>query len=72
MQQDWMIDVLSDLRRVARENGLGATEAALEDACLVAMAEIASAGGTTQTGPFSHHEGKIRKPRLIRPGSDVA
>ncbi|MEJ1991622.1 MAG: hypothetical protein P8X50_07875 [Maritimibacter sp.] len=43
MSNDWMIDVLADLKAVARLNGMDATVASLEDACLVALAEISSA-----------------------------
>lgn len=42
MPKDWIIDVLSDLKAFAERNGLSATAAGVEDAALVAMAELAS------------------------------
>lgn len=42
MANDWMIDVLADLKAVARRNGMEATAASLEDASLVALTEIGS------------------------------
>lgn len=42
MQHEWLIDVLADLKTFARGQGLGALAAALDDASLVAMAELTS------------------------------
>ena len=42
MGRDWIIDVLADLRRFARENDLPLLTAQLEEAGLVAQVEIAS------------------------------
>ena len=53
MPHEWIIDVLTDLGRFARKNGMHATAAELKDVCLVAMAEMAEieAGqGTTGQG----------------------
>ena len=44
MRKDWIVDVLADLKAFAEHNGLEATAAGLEDAALVAVAEIASRG----------------------------
>lgn len=44
MRKDWIVDVLADLKAFAEHNGLDATAAGLEDAALVAVAEIASHG----------------------------
>ncbi len=49
MSQEWMIDVLEDLKSFAQQNGLLALAEQLDDTILVATAEIASAvrpGGT--------------------------
>ena len=42
MTHDWIIDVLADLKAYAALNGLEATAAQIEDASLVALAEIGS------------------------------
>ena len=44
MRKDWIVDVLADLKAFAEHNGLEATAAGLEDAALVAVAEISSLG----------------------------
>ena len=45
MTNDWIIDVLSDLKSFATENGLVALAGQLDDAVLVAATEISSAEG---------------------------
>ncbi len=42
MANDWIIDVLADLKAYATKNGLSALAAQLDDASLVAAAEITS------------------------------
>ncbi len=42
MQYDWIIDVLTDLRGFARENGLNSLALQLEETTLLAAAEIAN------------------------------
>lgn len=42
MQNDWILDVLTDLRAFASANGLGALAEQLDDTTLVAATEIAS------------------------------
>ncbi|MDQ2092120.1 hypothetical protein [Marimonas arenosa] len=44
MKNDWILDVLTDLKAFAKANGLVALAEQLEDASLVAAAEIASDG----------------------------
>ena len=44
MKNDWILDVLADLKTFAYSNGLRALAEQLEDTALVAAAEIASAG----------------------------
>lgn len=41
MQNDWILDVLTDLRTFAHQNGLGALAEHLDDTRLVAAAELA-------------------------------
>ena len=43
MAQDWMIDVLADLRDFARQNGFAVLSEQLEDTILVAAAELSQA-----------------------------
>ena len=50
--QDWIIDVLSDLRRFAHENALPILAAQLEHTAMVAEAEIAPAGKGTERGIY--------------------
>lgn len=45
MANDWILDVLADLKTYAKKNGLSALADQLEDASLVAAAEIASLEG---------------------------
>ena len=54
MAQDWMIDVLADLRNFARQNGFAVLSEQLEDTILVAAAElsqVAVGGPIGQNGP---------------------
>lgn len=52
MSNDWIVDVLSDLRAFAQANGLPKLTGSLETAAGVAMLEI---GGTKGTGPVTGH-----------------
>ena len=45
MNNDWIIDVIADLRTYANHNGLPALARQLDDATLVAATEIASRDG---------------------------
>ena len=45
MANDWILDVLADLRTYARKNGLSALAIQLEDTTLIAATEIASTEG---------------------------
>ncbi len=45
MANDWILDVLADLKAFANKNGLSKTADQLDDATLIAAAEIASANG---------------------------
>lgn len=45
MANDWIIDVLADLKTFASENGLVALAGQLDDTMLVATAEVSSTGG---------------------------
>ncbi len=51
MRNEWILDVLIDLRAFASANGLGALAEQLDDATLVAAAEIASQAGEATAKP---------------------
>ncbi len=40
MRNDWILDVLTDLRSFAEQNGLTASAEQLSDACVVVAAEL--------------------------------
>ena len=42
MRREWILDVLSDLKTFARDNGMIALAEQLDDTAIVAMAEIAT------------------------------
>jgi cytochrome c553 len=42
MTQDWILDVLSDLKTFARDNGMSALAEQLDDTAIVAMSDIAA------------------------------
>ncbi len=50
MANDWIIDVLADLRTFAGANGLNALAEQLDDAALVAAAELATRGECATDG----------------------
>jgi hypothetical protein len=50
MSQEWMIDVLSDLRNFAQANGLAGLAEQLDDAILVAVTELGSVAGPAAAG----------------------
>ena len=48
MANDWMLDVLADLKSFAESNGLGATERQLDQAMITVSNELASLQGIAQ------------------------
>ena len=65
MTNDWIIDVLSDLKSFATENGLVALAGQLDDAVLVAATEISSAEGMQQKVMRWDVEQAGRIPRTV-------
>lgn len=65
MTNDWIIDVLSDLKSFATENGLVALAGQLDDAVLVAATEISSAEGIPQKVMSWDVEQAGRIPRTV-------
>ena len=64
MANDWIIDVLADLRTYAGTNGLNALAERLDEATLVAAAEIASRGDCATDGT---QFGTTHRQALARP-----
>lgn len=52
MGQDWILDVLTDLKTFARANGMPSLAAQLDDATFVAQAELASLAEENGVGIF--------------------
>ncbi len=48
MTNDWILDVLKDLKTFAKKNGLTALAEQLDDTALIAAAEISSNEGAVQ------------------------
>jgi len=44
MHNEWILDVLADLRTFAQKNGLGVLAEQLDDTSLIAASELASTG----------------------------
>ena len=64
MTNDWILDVLADLRAFAQKNDLSKLAAQLEDASLVAAAELASCEAGVRTVPRGDvgHVGPLLRP----------
>jgi hypothetical protein len=56
MRNDWILDVLTDLRTFAEQNGMAASADHLSDACLVVAAELSKTGAGAQLDQASVHE----------------
>ena len=48
MANDWILDVLADLKSFAESNGLGATERQLDQVMITVSSELASVRGYAQ------------------------
>ena len=63
MANDWMLDVLADLKTFAERNGLGATERQLDLAMVVVETELESLQGMAQgTARGIGHVGEFHRP----------
>lgn len=76
MANEWIIDVLADLRSYARASGMEATAASLEDAALVALAEAGSSPRRAAVGeqPVIHvgHGGEKGNVTWLFAGRELA
>lgn len=61
MRNDWILDVLTDLRTFAELNGMPATANQLSDAYLVVAVELANKGAEVQLDQACTHENDVRK-----------
>lgn len=71
MENEWIIDVLTDLQHFSEKKEMKATASALKDVCLIALAEL-EAIGAAESGLNKPHEGKTGEPCHQLAGSDVA
>ncbi|MCK8462968.1 hypothetical protein MUY35_03785 [Aliiroseovarius sp. S1339] len=71
MSDEWIIDVLTDLKAYAVKNGLNVTADQLDDARLIAMTEIASAS-RQQTESARAYEKPVGRPCLYVAGGELA
>ena len=68
MGRDWIIDVLADLRRFARDNDLPLLTAQLEEAGLVAEVEIASRSEAEFASPRTEFDAlRLSVPKIGLP-----
>lgn len=58
MKQDWILDVLNDLKAFARDNGLPTLAEQLDDTAIVALSEI-SAAKDCQNANRSEDAGRV-------------
>lgn len=66
MGQDWMIDVLTDLRSFAQQNGMATLSEQLDDTILVAAAEIAQVAHGGRIDAAGHAIGNGAGPIGLR------
>lgn len=71
MSDEWIIDVLTDLKAYAVKNGLSVTADQLDDARLIAMTEIASASRRT-TENVKPYDKPVGRPTLYIAGGEHA
>lgn len=63
MANDWILDVLADLRDFAAKNGLGLTEHQLNQALVAVETDLASMQGIAQgTARGMGHVGELSRP----------
>jgi hypothetical protein len=76
MPNEWIIDVLADLKAFAELNGMAATADGLDDAMLVAMAELSSLEARAWSGEGTvvraGHEQQTGNVTLLSTGRGLA
>lgn len=71
MQYAWILDVLTDLRAFAVQNGLPALAEQLDDTSLLAAAEIAQISGGAGSGEYRGHAEHPRQVHLRIAASEL-
>lgn len=71
MSDEWIIDVLTDLKAYAVQSGLSVTAEQLDDARLIAMTEIACAAGPEMENKRAYDK-PAGRPRLYVAGGQIA
>lgn len=61
MRNEWILDVLTDLRTFAEQNGMPASADHLSDACLVVATELANIGAEAQSDRACANDAKFGK-----------
>ncbi|SFJ33799.1 hypothetical protein [Celeribacter neptunius] len=61
MRNDWILDVLTDLRTFAEQNGLKASAEQLSDACLVVAAELSKKDSEALSNRVGVHDDGVAK-----------
>ncbi|GAA4217964.1 hypothetical protein J4E08_14865 [Sagittula sp. NFXS13] len=65
MGNDWILDVLTDLKTFARANGMPALAAQLDDASFVAQAELTSVAKENGIGVFAKRAASGHADRTV-------
>jgi len=69
MQQEWVLDVITDLKAFARQNGMRVLAEQLDDTLIVAAAELSVAFGAKQRAGHDADFGETDQRPDIRPVS---
>ena len=62
MANDWILDVLADLKTFAERNGLGATERHLDQVMITVSDELAAMRGVAQGTAHVGHARELHRP----------
>ncbi len=71
MKNDWILDVLTDLKTFAQQNGMQALSEHLDDTTLVAASELANQGGGERDQTFGNITTSGRTNRYHPSGPDA-
>ncbi len=71
MKNDWILDVLTDLKSFAQQNGLNALSEQLDDTTLVAASELAILAGGEQDRTFGNIKTAGRAHRFSSPSTNA-
>ncbi|TDL91458.1 hypothetical protein E2L05_00700 [Meridianimarinicoccus aquatilis] len=71
MRQDWILDVLADLRTFARQNSYSALAEQLDDTLIVAASELKSGDRHFKAGQTDSHERQAGSAHIWAGGSEI-